>query len=107
MNSVKLAVVTPQGRLDAARAPALEQELKQQLAQGNRDVVVDLSDTTYISSNGLRVLLAGLRACQADGGALRLCCLNARLMDIFEMVGFDQIFEIFEDRETAERAFQP
>ncbi len=107
MSSMRFAVVAPHGRLDASRAPALEQELKQQLTQGNRDVVVDLSDTTYISSNGLRVLLAGLRACQADGGTLRLCCLNARLMDIFEMVGFDQIFEIFEDRETAESAFQP
>jgi anti-sigma B factor antagonist len=105
MSMAELNIVRPQGRLDAAGAPALDRELRQHLALGHRQLLVDLSDTHYISSNGLRVLLAALKAARQNGGALRLCCLSARLAEIFEMAGFDQVFEIYETRAAAERAF--
>lgn len=105
MNTPEITVVRPQGRLDAGGAPALERELRQHLASGRRNVLVDLSDISYISSNGLRVLLAALKSTRQNGGALKLCCLNARLVEIFEMVGFDQVFDIYETRAAAERAF--
>ncbi len=105
MSVNQTAVVQPHGRLDAAGAPALEQELQQKLAEGHKQLLVDLSDTAYISSNGLRVLLGALKAAKRNGGALKLCCLNSRLVEIFEMVGFDQVFEIHKTRAEAERAF--
>ncbi|MGB8644580.1 MAG: STAS domain-containing protein [Anaerolineae bacterium] len=105
MSAQTPVIVHPQGRMDAARAPALEQELRQQLAHGHHRLIVDLSKTTYISSNGLRVLLAAHKTAQQDGGSLKLCCLSPRLLEIFEMAGFDQIFEIYEDRNAAENAF--
>ncbi len=98
-------VVRPQGRLDAGHAPALEHELRLHFTRGENNLIVDLSGTTYISSNGLRVLLAGHKTAQQNGGSLKLCCLAPRLVEIFEMVGFDQVFEIYEDREAARGAF--
>ncbi len=106
MSTMETIVVRPQGRLDAAGAPKLEQELKQRLAKGESRLIVDLTEISYISSNGLRVLLTTLKTARKNGGALKLCGMNARLAEIFEMVGFDQVFEIYETRDQAERSFE-
>ena len=101
----KIAIVTPQGRLDAAGAPPLEAELNHHIDAGEVHLLVNLEGTRYISSNGLRALLAAQKQAKARGGALKLCCLNPRLIEIFEMSGFDKVFEIFESREQAEESF--
>ena len=97
-----ITVLTPCGRLDAAGARPLEAELEQHIAADQVQLLVDLKDVRYISSNGLRVLLAALKSAQKRGGALKLCCLSPRLMEIFQVAGFDRVFEIFETREQAE-----
>ncbi len=101
----KIAVVTPQGRLDAAGAPLLETELKQHIDVGEVRLIVNLEATRYISSNGLRALLAAQKQAKARGGELKLCCLSPRLVEIFEMSGFDKVFEVFASREQAEKSF--
>ncbi len=106
MSATELTVVRPHGRLDASGAPPVEQELRQHLLRGRTQIIVDLGETSYISSNGLRVLLVALKAARKNGGSLKLCCLSTRLIEIFEMVGFDQVFEIYETRAEAERAFR-
>ncbi len=105
MSAVPPIVVRPQGRLDAGHAPALEHELRQHFTHGENELIVDLSATTYISSNGLRVLLGAHKTAKQNGGGLKLCCLGSRLHEIFEMAGFDQVFEIYEDRDAALKAF--
>ncbi len=104
MNVQEVTVVRPHGRLDAAGSPQLESELGRALGQGHTNLVVDLSDTSYISSNGLRVLLGALKVARHRGGGLRHCCLSPRLTEIFEMVGFNEVFEIYSNRAEAERA---
>lgn len=98
--------IVPQGRLDASNTRPLEAELAEHLANGNSWLIVDFSETTYISSNGLRILLAAHRQAQGQNGALKLCALNERLREIFTMAGFDRVFQIFETREHAEQAYK-
>lgn len=105
MNTKNVTVVTPQGRLDAAGAGPLEAGLKQHLAAGEIHLLVDLGNTRYMSSNGLRVLLAAQREAKKRGGDLKLCCPAPRLVEVFTMSGFDRVFEIFETRELAEKSF--
>lgn len=100
-----ITVLTPRGRLDAVGARPLAAELDQHLAAGRINLIVDLKDTRYISSNGLRTLLTAMRDAQKKGGMLKLCCLRPRLEEIFEMSGFDRVFEIFATREEAEKSF--
>lgn len=106
MMKPEIQIITPRGRLDAANTRPLETELTQRIARGERALIVDLQDTRYIGSNGLRVLLAALKQVHKHGGALKLCGLSARLRDIFAMAGFDRVFEIFETREQAEKSFR-
>ncbi len=102
----QIALISPQGRLDAAGARPLEAELTQHLTAGDVHLLIDLEKTRYISSDGLRALLAAQKQAKKQGGALKLCCLSRRLVEIFEMSGFDRVFEIFEDREQAEKSFR-
>ena len=101
-----ISVVTPQGRLDAAGARPLEAELKQRIATAETRLIVDFEAVRYIGSNGLRVLLIAQKQAQQQGGSIKLCCLPPRLKEIFVMAGFDQVFEIFDTRAQAEKAFE-
>jgi anti-sigma B factor antagonist len=85
------------GRLDQSLNPKLEETLNELLDNGRIQLVVDLTQATYINSGGLRCLVSAWRRAKADGGALTLCGLNERLREIFSMVGFDKVFEIHED----------
>jgi anti-anti-sigma factor len=106
MSDKRILTIAPRGRLDAAGALPLETELKQHIAEGQVHLLIDLAETRYVSSNGMRVLLAVLKQAKRRGGALKLCRLNARVHEIFEMAGFDRVFEIFETREQAEKSFE-
>jgi len=97
--------VAPQGRLDALTVPQFEQELREHLGQGGARVVVDFSDVIYISSSGLRALLTARRLARSQGGDVKLCRLSPRVYEIFDMVGFTQVFGIYDSVEAAQTAF--
>lgn len=101
----QIVLLCPQGRLDAWMARQLGTDLEQHLSHGQTRLIIDLRNTRYISSHGLRVLLETQKHAREIGGGLKLCGLNPRLIEIFEMAGFDHVFEIFETVEQAERAF--
>lgn len=100
------SVVTAHGRVDAATAPNLESQLKALLAQGKTQIVVDMADVSYISSSGLKVLLAALRHSRQQQGQLVLCSLQAKVTSILEMIGFDQVFPITQNLTAATRLLE-
>ena len=95
----------PQGRLDALTVPEFESELRGHLDRGAARVVVDFRDVTYISSSGLRALLTARRLAKSQGGDVKLCRLSPRVYEIFEMVGFTQVFGVYDSVEMARTAF--
>lgn len=104
--STTAVILTPQGRLDAATVRPFEAEWKKHLASGHARLVVDLTETRSISSSGLRTLLAAAKSAKRSGGAVKLCGLNPRLKEVFEMAGFDRVFEIYPTRDQAQAAFE-
>lgn len=88
--------VRPGGRLDTATSPVLEKELHGYL-DGVRDIVMDFADVEYISSGGLRVLLAVEQLMEDRGGCLRLTHVNANIIEIFELVGFMDVVRVDRD----------
>ena len=96
---------TPQGRLDALTVPRFENALRDYLDQGSVHAVIDFEDVTYISSSGLRVLLTARRLARRQGGDVKLCRLSPRVHEIFDMVGFTQVFGIYDSVEQARAAF--
>ena len=101
-DSVRLVGVN--GRLDQNLTPTLEAELLALLEEGIYHIVVDLSEVNYINSGGLRCLVTAWRQSHQHDGDLVLCGLNDRVVKVFAMVGFDKVFKIFDDRESAQQA---
>lgn len=81
-----------EGRLDTRTAPLLEAELKDSLS-GLTELVLDMAGVDYVSSAGLRVLLAAHKQ-MAKQGSLRLAHVNPGVMEVFDMTGFTDILRI-------------
>ncbi len=101
-----VVVWAPKGRIDAAAAPNLEQEMMSSIGKGAEDVVLDLSRTRYMSSAGLRVVLVVARDLQAKDGRFAVCGLNDEVKELFEVSGFSLIVNIVADRDAAVAAVQ-
>lgn len=100
----KLHLIRVNGRLDHSQTPQLEDRLTHLLNAGHHFLVTDLTQTDYINSGGLRCLVSAWRKARQQEGNLVLCGLNTRLQEIFGMVGFDKVFQIYPDLETAQQA---
>lgn len=79
-----------QGRLDTVTAPQLEAELE---LEGITALVLDFSALDYISSAGLRVLLAAQKTMNKQGEML-LRGVNEDIMEVFDITGFSDILTI-------------
>ena len=86
------AAFSLEGRLDTVTAPELEKELKGTL-EGVRELTLDFEKLEYISSAGLRVLLAAQKTMNKQG-EMRLLNVNETIMEIFEVTGFADILTI-------------
>ena len=85
-------IVAIVGRLDTTTAPQLEGELK--AAYDSCEALeLDFSDLDYISSAGLRVVLAAHKAMNAKGG-LKVTHVKPDIMEVFEITGFSDILTI-------------
>lgn len=80
------------GRIDANTSPLLENELNASL-DGVTDLTLDLQEVNYISSAGLRVLLAAQKRMTKQGG-MRVVNVCEAVMDVLEMTGFTDILTI-------------
>ncbi len=80
------------GRLDTLSSPQLEAELKNSVA-GVETLTLDLEQLDYVSSAGLRVLLAARKLMDGQGG-LSVVNVNPGVMEVFEMTGFADILSI-------------
>ncbi|MCI0397762.1 MAG: STAS domain-containing protein [Chloroflexi bacterium] len=99
-------LVGVRGRLDQELTPTLEAELLSLIEEGHYYLVVDLAGAEYINSGGLRCLVTAWRQAREKGGNLVLSGLNSRLKEIFTMVGFDKVFQIYPTPEAAQKALK-
>lgn len=88
--------VCPKGRLDTATSPALEKELSKYL-DGIENIVMDLADVEYISSGGIRMMLAIEQTLEDRGGKLKVCHVNEYILEVFDLVGFMDVVEVLQD----------
>jgi anti-sigma B factor antagonist len=89
------------GEVDLYVAPELKQQLLDVIERGATDVVVDLTDATFIDSTTLGVLIGAVRRLRANEGRLSVVCNDQNVAKIFELSGLDKVFDIFPTRELA------
>ena len=81
-----------EGRLDTTSAPQLEETLKESLPEV-KELVLDFAKLEYISSAGLRVLLAAQKT-MSKQGSMKLIHVSDLVKEIFEVTGFVDILTI-------------
>lgn len=102
----RVDLVAVDGRIDSSTAPQLEKALQKILVNGRYRIVVDLAETDFISSAGLRVLLSALKQTRRfNRGDLRLAGMSPKVKKAFELAGFIELFQLFDDSVDAVGSF--
>ena len=94
-------IVSLTGEVDLYTAPEFKQQLLEVIGQGGKQVVVDFSNTTFIDSTTLGVLVGGVKRLRTNEGQLSLVCSDRNITKIFEITGLDRVFTIYPTRDEA------
>lgn len=99
------AVVRLNGRLDLLSAPDVKGRLGQVVAQGDRRIVVDLNDVSFVDSSGLGALIGGLKAARQAGGDLRIARPAQQARTILELTTLNRVLRPYATVEEALAGF--
>ncbi len=88
-------VVSVSGEVDLATAPVLERTLLDAAEDRTGEVIVDLTRCSFFDSRGLSALLATRGRLARSNRGLALILSNPNVVKIFQITGFDQLFEIY------------
>ena len=100
-------VIAVAGEADLYTAPELKRELEAAIDAGGKDVVVDLTATTFIDSTALSVLVEATKRLRPEGGRVALVCIDPNIVKIFRITALDRLFPVFASRADAMRGLSP
>lgn len=93
------------GRVDSSNAPELQEKLAGIVRAGGRNIVLNMKDVTFLSSGGLRALLATMQSTKKYGGDLRLSEVSDPVARVLELTSFDMHFKSFSNDTEAVGSF--
>jgi anti-anti-sigma factor len=96
-----IKIVMLQGKLDTNTTPAAESEITALLDAGASKLIINFEHLAYISSTGLRLMLATAKRLKKSGGDLKVCSLNEMASEVFEISGFSAILNVFATEQDA------
>ena len=94
-------LVIVSGRIDSSNASELEAAFKALADDGRYRLVVDLSGIDYMSSAGLRALVAALRVLKKPHGDVRISNPSERMEEVLNLAGLNTVFPVYEDSTSA------
>jgi anti-anti-sigma factor len=93
------------GSFDTNSSQAAEDEINKLIAADYRKILFNFNKLDYISSSGLRVLLATAKKMKASGGIMKVCSLNSVVQEVFDISGFAGILNLASNEEEALDSF--
>ncbi|MGL4672657.1 MAG: STAS domain-containing protein [Cetobacterium sp.] len=101
-----IRVIKVCGELDALVAPKLKERIAKQIELDTNKFVIDFTDLVHINSLAMGILRGKLRVVREIGGDVKLVGLNDHIKTIFEMIGLDELFDIYITEEEAIASFK-
>ena len=98
-NNVK--VIHVGGDVDASSSIQLDEEFKKAIEGGDKKILIDCSGLNYISSAGLGVFMSYIQDIEKEKIRLVINGLNEKVLNVFEILGLDQLFKIVDDFDKA------
>lgn len=100
-----ISIITLEGFVDAHTAPQFENAVQAEIDAGRHRIIVNCEKLNYISSAGLGVFMSFIEELRERDGDLKICGLVPKVKHTFEILGFQDIFEMLDDQPTAMRHF--
>ncbi len=101
----EVSVLSFAGNLDTNTAPQAQEQIDQLIDGGSSRILINFNELNYISSAGLRVLLATAKKLKATSGDLKICGLNQTVQEVFDISGFSSILSVVATEEDALAGF--
>lgn len=101
----QVTVLNLNGFLDAHTSVELEKCLEDILSKDKYKIVVNFEKLSYISSAGLGVFMAFIESARNNSGDIKLCAMSDKIYNIFDMLGFPILFEIYKEEQSAIEKF--
>src|SRR4029450_7273749 len=96
-----IAVIALTGELDLYTCPEFKEELLRVIGDGATLVAVDLTQTTFIDSTALGVLIRGVERLKMNDGQLVVACADPNIVKVFEVTGLNRVFTVVGSRDEA------
>lgn len=96
-----VSVIELKGYLDAHTAPDLENAFQKLLTEKRYNIVVNCRDLSYISSAGLGVFMVYVEDVRNNKGDIKLSNMSPKVYNVFDLLGFPILYEIFKDEKEA------
>ena len=93
------------GFLDAHTSVELEKYFEKLIADNKYNIVVNFDKLSYISSAGLGVFMAFIETARNNSGDIKMCGMSEKIYNIFDMLGFPILFEIYKEEKSAIEKF--
>ncbi len=100
-----LSIIALEGFVDAHTAPQFETAIQSEIEAGRNRIVVNCEKLNYISSAGLGVFMSFIEEVRERGGDIKICGLVPKVKHTFEILGFQEIFEMLDDQPAAVERF--
>ena len=101
----EIVVVSVAGSIDALTSPRLAEFLSEQIGAGHTRLVADLAGVEFMSSAGLRAILAALKESRQGGGDLRIAGALPNVQKVLKMSGFTTILKTYTSTDDALASF--
>ena len=102
-----VTVVDAVGRITLGEGSSmLREDLRQMIGKGQKKILLNLANVSYIDSSGIGELVSGFTTVTNQGGELKLLNLTKRVHDLLQITKLYTVFEVFEDEAAAVRSFQ-
>ena len=93
------------GFLDAHTAPQFENAISVEAEAGHLRLIADCRKLSYISSAGLGVFMSFIEEIREKGGDIKLSGIEPKVYQVFEVLGFHELFDIVDNTEAAVALF--
>jgi anti-sigma B factor antagonist len=102
-----ITILDLKGRLVVGDASLLREKVNEEAAAGHIQIVLNLADVDYIDSTGLGTMVICFTSLQKASGALKLCNLNRRNIELLLLTKLSTVFHIFGEEQEAINSFFP
>ena len=100
-----LSIISLEGFVDAHTAPQFEKTVQSEIDAGWIKLIVNCEKLNYISSAGLGVFMSFVEELRDSGGDIKICGLVPKVRHTFDILGFQDIFEMLDDQSAARKSF--